>query len=184
MNSPLSGWPCSVARAADVFGDSWTMLILRDCMYGLTRFDEFQRSLGIARNTLSARLSKLVSHGVLTKRFYQDNPPRYEYLLTDKGRELFPVLSAMITWGDKWLDEGAGGPVSLFHEKCEHDLNAQVVCGHCGDPVVGGEVQFCVGPTYPETVKPEVDIRDRLAPAHGGAGGRGHMRQGFSLTRD
>lgn len=184
MKRGFLDWPCSVARAADVFGDSWTLLIIRDCMYGLTRFDEFQESLGIARNTLSARLSKLVARGVLTKQFYQDNPPRYEYLLTEMGRELFPVLSAMLTWGDKWLDDGDGGPVSLYHDKCKHDLFAEVVCGHCGDPVVGGDVQFCVGDTYPEAVRSEVDIRDRLASVRGGVDGRGHSRQGFDVASD
>ena len=78
MNREFSEWPCSLARAVGVFGDSWTLLIVRDGLQGLTRFDEFQRSLNIARNTLSDRLGKLVDAGVMTKRFYQDNPPRYE----------------------------------------------------------------------------------------------------------
>ena len=107
MNREFSEWPCSLARAVGVFGDSWTLLIVRDGLQGLTRFDEFQRSLNIARNTLSDRLGKLVDAGVMTKRFYQDNPPRYEYLLTDMGRDFFPVLAAMLSWGDKWLDDGA-----------------------------------------------------------------------------
>jgi len=80
---------CPIARGLDVLGERWTLLILRDAMYGLTRYDEFQRSLHIARNTLSDRLGKLVDAGVMTKRFYQDNPPRYEYLLTEMGRDFF-----------------------------------------------------------------------------------------------
>ena len=110
MKHEFADWPCSVARAAGVFGDSWTLLILRDAMYGLARYDEFQRSLHIARNTLSDRLGKLVDAGVMTKRFYQDNPPRYEYLLTEMGRDFFPVLAAMLSWGDKWLDGGGASP--------------------------------------------------------------------------
>src|SRR3954464_3273268 len=108
MKRGFSDWPCSVARAADVFGDAWTLLILRDCIHGVTRFDDFQKSLQIARNTLSDRLSGLVNTGVLTKRFYQDNPPRYEYLLTEMGHDLFPVVSAMLAWGTSGLAMAAG----------------------------------------------------------------------------
>lgn len=170
----LSDWPCSVARAADVFGDAWTILILRDCIHGVTRFDEFQKSLQIARNTLSDRLTALVGAGVLTKRFYQDNPPRYEYLLTEMGHDLFPVISAMLAWGDKWLDGGNGPPVLLYHETCAHDVAPQVVCGHCGVPIVDSEVQLCVGPGLPETVDCGGDFRHRLAATPGTEGGRPH----------
>lgn len=177
MKQDISGWPCSVARSVEVFGDEWTLLILRDCMHGVTRFDEFQHSLRIARNTLSDRLGKLVSAGVLMKEFYQNNPPRYEYLLTEKGRDLFPVLTAMLAWGDKWLDNGQGAPVKLFHESCGHDLDAVVICGHCGEPVVDSEVQFYVGPGYPDKVENCVDFRHRLAEAAGAEGGRPHAHR-------
>jgi DNA-binding HxlR family transcriptional regulator len=180
MKKGLSGWPCSVARAVAVFGDAWTLMILRDCMHGVTRFDEFQKSLEIARNTLSDRLSGLVDAGVLTKQFYQDNPPRYEYLLTEMGRDLFPVISAMLAWGDKWLDEGEGAPVRLYHETCRHDVVPQVVCGHCSKPLDAAEVQFCVGPGFPETVECGTDFRHRLAAAPGAEGGRPHARRAAS----
>ena len=120
MKREFTDWPCSLARSVDVFGDSWTLLLVRDAMHGLSRFDEFQRSLHIARNTLSDRLGKLVDAGIMTKRFYQDNPPRYEYLLTEMGRDFFPVLAAMLAWGDKWLDGGAGAPVTLRHHAPGH----------------------------------------------------------------
>jgi DNA-binding HxlR family transcriptional regulator len=176
----LLGWPCSVARAVAVFGDAWTLMILRDCMHGVTRFDEFQKSLQIARNTLSDRLSGLVDAGLLEKRFYQDNPPRYEYLLTDMGYDLFPVISAMLAWGDKWLDEGEGAPVRLHHETCNHDVQPEVVCGHCHEPIVAAEVQFCVGPGFPEKVECGTDFRDRLAAAPGAEGGRPHANRAAS----
>ena len=177
MKQGLSGWPCSIARATEVFGDQWTLLILRDCMHGVTRFDEFQKSLQIARNTLSDRLSRLVDAGVLTKRFYQDNPPRYEYLLTEMGRDLFPVISAMLAWGDKWLDGGGGAPVQLYHETCGHDTEPRVVCSYCGKPIVAAEVQFCLGPGYPETVDCGTDFRRRLAAFPGAEGGRPHAHR-------
>ncbi len=155
MNREFSEWPCSLARAVGVFGDSWTLLIVRDGLQGLTRFDEFQRSLNIARNTLSDRLGKLVDAGVMTKRFYQDNPPRYEYLLTDMGRDFFPVLAAMLAWGDKWLDDGGGAPVTLRHDEGDgegdHQVVPEVICADCGQPVVHTGIQFCVGPGIPTT---------------------------------
>jgi DNA-binding HxlR family transcriptional regulator len=165
VKSEFAEWPCSLARAVDVWGDSWTLLIVRDALQGLTRFDEFQRSLNVARNTLSDRLSKLVDAGVMTKRFYQDNPPRYEYLLTDKGRDFFPVLASMLAWGDKWLDDGGGAPVTLHHHEPGHRIATEVICTECGEPVVHSDIQFCVGPGYPDDVRPELDMRDRLAPA-------------------
>lgn len=177
MKRETAAWPCSVARAADVFGDTWSMMILRDCMHGVTRFDEFQRSLQIARNTLSDRLTKLVERGILIKRFYQDNPPRYEYLLTEMGHDLFPVLSAMLAWGDRWLADDTGAPVRLYHETCAHDLQAQVVCMHCREPVVDHDVQFCVGPGYPDVVTAGTDFRHRLADEPGAAGGRPHSQR-------
>lgn len=109
----MSGWPCSVARAAEVLGDVWPMVILRDSFHGVTKFDDFQKSLGIARNTLSNRLTEPVKAGVLTKEFYQDTPPRYEYLLTDMGHDLFPPIATILAWGDRWL--GDGPPVELFY---------------------------------------------------------------------
>jgi DNA-binding HxlR family transcriptional regulator len=171
MKRGFSEWPCSLARAVEVFGDSWTLLIVRDGLQGLTRFDEFQRSLNVARNTLSDRLGKLVDAGVMTKRFYQDNPPRYEYLLTEMGRDFFPVLAAMLSWGDKWLDDGGGAPVTLHHHKPGHTIVSQVVCSECGEPVVHADIEFCVGPGYPDDVSPELDIRSRLAPAPVQSGG-------------
>jgi DNA-binding HxlR family transcriptional regulator len=174
MKRQLAGGPCSIARATEVLGDSWTLLILRDCMHGVKRFDEFQRSLHVARNTLSDRLGKLVDAGVLTKEFYQDNPPRYEYLLTQMGRDLFPVVSALLAWGDRWLDDGLGAPVKLHHETCGHDLEPEVVCRHCKQPVIDHDVQFYVGPGYPDVVTCGTDFRDRLALAPGADGGRPH----------
>lgn len=165
MKREFSEWPCSLARAVDVFGDSWTLLIVRDAMQGLARFDEFQRSLNIARNTLSDRLAKLVESGVMVKQFYQDNPPRYEYVLTEMGRDFFPVLATILTWGDKWLDNGGGAPVSLQHRDAGHTIATQVVCAQCGEAVAHEDITFCVGPGYPDDVPAELDMRDRLAPA-------------------
>ncbi len=165
MREPLSAWPCSIARVFAVFGDPWTPLIVRDAFYGLTRFDEFHKSLGVARNTLSDRLNRLVEVGMFTKELYQDNPPRNAYLLTDMGRDSFAALAGMVAWGDRWLDGGNGSPITLHHLSCGVDLGVDTVCSACKEPIAMHDVEFRVGPGYPEACSPAVDIRSRLAPA-------------------
>src|SRR5258705_11635087 len=93
---------CSIARTLDVVGERWTLLILRDVFLGVRRFDDLQRDLGIARNVLAERLDALVAQGVLERQAYQDRPPRHEYVLTGKGRELQAPLLAIMAWGDPW----------------------------------------------------------------------------------
>jgi len=115
--------PCPLARAADAVGDSWNMLILREAFYGHTRFDEFQTELGIATNTLTRRLADLVEVGLLEKRLYSEKPPRHEYLLTPKGRDIRPVLLTLLDWGNRHampraqpvrlIDTTSGEPVEL-----------------------------------------------------------------------
>lgn len=95
---------CPIARTLDVIGDPWTPLVLRDIHQGITRFDALQANLGISRKVLAQRLAALQEHGVIEREAYQDNPPRYDYRLTDKGRSLGPVLRAMITWGERWTE--------------------------------------------------------------------------------
>jgi DNA-binding HxlR family transcriptional regulator len=138
---------------------------MREIYYGTSRYDDFQRNLGLSRNTLSDRLNKLVAAGVLTKRLYQDNPPRNEYLLTDMGREFFPILAALAKWGDRWLDKGKGKPVALLHTECGHELAAEVICADCGLPVSADSVEFHIGPGYPSQVPDYLDLRPRLKPA-------------------
>ena len=100
---------CSVARALEAIGDRWTMLVIRDAFVGARRFDEFQQRLGIARNVLADRLSRLVDEGILEKHEYQERPQRFEYRLTSKGVDLFPVLVSLMKWGDRHAPD-PGGP--------------------------------------------------------------------------
>src|SRR4030088_1441429 len=104
----LSEMNCSIARTLDVVGEWWTPLILRDAFRGTTRFDDFQASLGMARSVLTARLAKLTEHGVLERVAYSEHPPRYEYRLTEKGLALFPVIAALMQWGDTWAASPGG----------------------------------------------------------------------------
>lgn len=98
----LGHMQCPIAQTLDVVGDPWTMLIVRDAVFGTTRFDDFRRSLEIPRATLASRLHTLVEHGVMERRMYQERPERHEYVLTDKGRDLRRVMVSMLQWGDAW----------------------------------------------------------------------------------
>jgi DNA-binding HxlR family transcriptional regulator len=128
----LAEFHCSIARTADVIGEWWTPMILRESFYGRRRFEEFQRSLGLARNVLAARLDRLVVSGIMERQRYQDHPPRDEYVLTDKGRDLFPVIAAMLAWGDKWTAGEAGPPLLLIHT-CGKPGSLRATCDQCGE---------------------------------------------------
>src|SRR5437016_542033 len=115
----FEGVNCSVAQCLEVVGEWWTMLIVREAFFGVTRFDDFQERTGIARNVLSLRLDHLVGHGVLDRVPYQDHPVRYDYRLTEKGADLWQVLTAMREWGDRWAAPN-GPPVAIVHKTCGH----------------------------------------------------------------
>lgn len=138
--------PCSVARSLAILGDRWTLLVLRNAFLAMRRFDDFQASLGVTRHVLADRLGRLVEAGVLKKVPYQDNPPRYEYRLTEKGRDLYPVLLALTAWGDKWLDEGRGAPLVYRHKTCGHKFRPTMVCSECKEPVTPHNVIPEAGP--------------------------------------
>jgi len=130
---------CSIARAMELLGERWTMLILREAFWGVRRFSELQRNLGIARNILSSRLQVLVAAGILERRLYREEPERYEYVLTEKGRDLYPAIVAIMRWGDKHLCGEERAPLVLRHT-CGHDAAPHLTCAHCGDPVDPREI--------------------------------------------
>ncbi len=136
---------CSVAQCLEVVGEWWSMLILRDVFLGVTRFDEFQERLGISRNILNQRLNHLVDAGVLEKVRYSEHPPRYDYRLTDKGRDLWPVLTAMRQWGDRHVAPD-GPPQQMTHKGCGEVADAVMVCSACGEPIGARDVRAAPGP--------------------------------------
>lgn len=142
----FSEFNCSIARTLDTVGEWWTLLILRDVFLGVTRFDDIQRDLGIARNVLTDRLDALLESGVLEQRAYQERPLRHEYVLTDKGRDLQSVLLAIMAWGDRWESSESGPPVSLRHEGCGELTTPALVCSCCGEPLRPEEVTAQPGP--------------------------------------
>src|SRR5438093_52774 len=116
LKSDYEGQDCSIARALEIVGERWTLLIVRDAFLGLRRFDQFQQSLGIARNVLTDRLNRLVDEGILERVRYSERPERFEYRLTPKGRELNIALTALRQWGDKHLSER---PPRLLRRKAD-----------------------------------------------------------------
>lgn len=158
-----SDWPCTIARTADLVGDAWTLLIVRQASLGTRRFDEFQRALGIGRNVLTRRLRDLVDHGLLERVEYQRQPVRHEYRLTRKGRDVFPILAAMAAFGDRWLTGPEGTPLVLHHTTCGHDMHADVVCSACREPLDVRSVLARPGPGA-------ADGRNS-PPVHAGSGG-------------
>jgi DNA-binding HxlR family transcriptional regulator len=125
---------CSIARTLEIVGRRGAMLAVREVFLGNRRFDEMVRRTGVPRDTLAARLRALVGAGVLERVPYSDHPPRFEYHLTQAGLDLYPVILALMSWGDRYLAGDAGPPLVLEHS-CGHRLRAEVVCQGCGEPV-------------------------------------------------
>lgn len=147
---------CSVARSLEVVGEWWTLLVVREAFNGVRRFDDFQGRLGIARNVLATRLQGLVDHGILERRLYQERPERFEYRLTEKGRDLYPVLISLMRWGDKYTAGEAGPPVRLTHE-CGQDPQAMLACSSCGKQLVAREIKAEFAPTARGGARPKQD---------------------------
>jgi len=136
---------CSIAQALEVVGEWWSLLIVRDAFKGVRRFEDFQRGLGIARNVLAERLHGLVAEGVFERRRYQEQPDRYEYRLTEKGLDLYPIIVGLMRWGDKWAPSPDGPPVILTHKACGHDGLPVLTCAACGEQVGPRDMRFRPG---------------------------------------
>ena len=141
----LNGMPCPIARSLDRVGEWWSMLILRDASLGLTRFDQFQESLGIAPNMLTRRLHSLVEAGLLERRRYSDRPPRYEYVLTEAGRDFRPVLWAFVAWGNKHFAP-EGPSVVIVEAKTGAEADPVLVDRNTGRPLVPPDFRSAPGP--------------------------------------
>ena len=133
---------CSVANALDIIGDRWSLLILRDAFLGVRRFDDWQRDLEIARNILAQRLDRLVEAEVLEARRYQENPPRDEYVLTAKGKDLLDVLLTLWRWGDRWAAPPPEMHRDLVHLDCGHVTHAVPSCAHCGQELTRSNLRI------------------------------------------
>lgn len=135
---------CSIGRTLEIIGERWTILVLRESFFGVRRFDEFQRNLGIARNILAARLQTLVGAGLLERRRYQERPERFEYRLTEKGRDMYPAMIAIKTWGDKYEADPEGSSITLMHG--DHEFAPDVRCAECGEAAGARDITPIPGP--------------------------------------
>ena len=137
------GQRCPVAKTLEVIGDRWTLLVVRDLLPGARRFQDLQATLpGIAPNILSTRLKLMEEHGLIARRFYSDHPPRAEYGLTEKGRELATVVGALAAWGGRHVYKRA----RLVHAECGHPVSVGYYCQDCGKGVRGAGVTMKRGP--------------------------------------
>jgi DNA-binding HxlR family transcriptional regulator len=137
---------CSIARALELVGERWTLLIVRNIHLGVRRFDEIQQQLGIARNVLASRLEALTDNGILERHPYGERPVRNEYKLTEKGRALWPVLVELMQWGDRYAMTPKGPPVILRHRGCGGEVGAHRACSRCGELLELADVRAERGP--------------------------------------
>jgi DNA-binding HxlR family transcriptional regulator len=140
------GVDSSVAKALEVIGERWSLLIVRAVMHGNRRFGEMQTSLGIARNVLSARLQRLVDEEILERRAYSENPPRYEYFLTQKGLDLWPALIALLDWGDRYSPDPDGPRRLIVHKNCGGKVSGRGICESCGQVLTARDAIQVPGP--------------------------------------
>jgi DNA-binding HxlR family transcriptional regulator len=132
---------CSVARTLEIVGDRWSVLVLREAFLGVRRFEVMQRHLGIARTVLTDRLNRLVEHGILRREQYSERPPRSEYRLTKAGVALWPVIVALLQWGNDHLPDARPNPITISHRACGEETTFSLHCDHCGEPVTAYDVE-------------------------------------------
>lgn len=161
---------CPIARALAVVGDRWTGLIVRELFLGVKRFEEFQAQTGMSSHLLSTRLKRLESEGIVQRRSYCQRPPRYEYRLTAKGLDLYPMLLSLKAWGEKWggLEPGAAPAVVITHRSCGHALGVQLTCPTCHEPFGPKDAHAVMG----EHFQAERQARRTGECRHGAAHGK------------
>ncbi|GII32568.1 winged helix-turn-helix transcriptional regulator [Planotetraspora mira] len=142
-DQPVKVRPCSLAASLDILGERWSLLAIREMGYGVHRFAQIAGFTGVSRDILADRLRKLEAAGVVERRQYSEHPPRFEYHLTQAGRELLPVLLALREWGDKWAVEK---PALVLRHDCGHRLEVDHVCHHCGRAVNRQDLEVMMPP--------------------------------------
>ena len=153
LGKDYTGQNCSLARALELLGERWTMLIVRDAFYGVRRFTDFHTHIGAPRAVLTERLHTLTEAGVLEKRQYQDGPARYEYVLTESGERLWPTLYSLSRWGDDFLPDESGAHRLFLHVECGERLDSVGNCPACERAVPPRDVEMRPGPA----AKPDTD---------------------------
>jgi DNA-binding HxlR family transcriptional regulator len=147
LGNDYEGQICSIARSLELIGERWSILVIREVFMGHRRFSEMQRSLGVARNILAARLQRLVEEGILERRPYSEHPERHEYFLTEKGLDLWPTMVSLMHWGDRHMPQAGGRPTVLVHKgECGGEIDDRRICTRCGKPLTVREARAVPGP--------------------------------------
>jgi DNA-binding HxlR family transcriptional regulator len=139
---------CSIARAALMMGDGWTLLVLRELFWGRTRYEQLAEHTGMASNILADRLRKLIDNGIVTKTVVPEDARRFDYTLTAKGKDLFPVLMAVMAWGDKWASGDDGPLIDIKHALCGKKTKPGSVCSACGEKLLPKDLVTSLAPVY------------------------------------
>jgi DNA-binding HxlR family transcriptional regulator len=139
--SELVKMTCTVARSVSAIGDPWTLMVMKELFLGQRRFDDIQTYTGISPHLLSVRMKRLEKHGIVQRRAYQQHPARYEYLLTEKGIDIWPILIAFKDWSAKWGSWPEGEPLRIRHKACSHITSLSIVCSHCAAPMSARDVR-------------------------------------------
>ena len=153
-----------LARGLEAIGDPWSFLILQEAFFGVRRFEEFQRNLGIARKTLADRLNRLHAHGLLKRTVYEAHPPRHEYRLTPASLDTYPYALCLMRWGDKWLSAPDGPPVLLYHKSCRHRLRPLAVCAACDTEILAEHVSISLSTTTVPVTRSGTQVRYSSRP--------------------
>lgn len=154
---------CAIARSLEVVGERWTLLIVRDAMLGVRRFEDFQSRLGVSRAVLSDRLTRLAEHDVLERIRYQQRPDRFEYVLTERGRALWPVIAGLAQWGAQLAPDGA--PRRFRHHTCPAPVEVGATCRDCGAELTPDDVVSSPAPgaTLSRAAHIAAPVRDALS---------------------
>ena len=145
MNSRVRPAYDAVERALEQVGDAWTFLIMREAFFGVRRFDDFQKNTEATTNIVADRLKKLVGFGLLAKKPYCERPPRFEYVLTEKGADLYGAIVLLKQWGDRWLGESGGSALQLIHKTCGAHTTPELVCNVCKAPIHVRDMDWAPG---------------------------------------
>ena len=152
LPSTYDGQNCSIARSLELLGERWTLLVIREAFLGTRRFEGFTERLDIARNVLTTRLTRLVDEGVLEKVRYQERPARFEYRLTEKGVDLWPVIVALLQYGDRYYAPD-GPPVILRHRDCGGEIDSHRYCSKCGERLSARDSMATAGAPAPASAR-------------------------------
>jgi DNA-binding HxlR family transcriptional regulator len=158
----FEGMSCSIARSLDQIGEWWSLLIVRECTLGTTRFDEFQRRLGIARNVLTNRLAHLIEQGILEKLPVENSGRFFHYRLTQKGEELYPVLVALLQWGDRWIETERGPPLELVENQTGNPVDPMAIRSANGDALNFHDIRLKPGPGATADTHAMIEHRNRV----------------------